>query len=168
MSIGGQVVLLVTGESCMTEKKAATAKKKTTTHSTKEHATKKKTSKPKAKAKTVQKAASPKKKATANRKPCSVQGCGREYRAKGYCRHHYKEWRHGKFGKVRYKSCKEFECFKPMAQNRHGFCEAHFQSYYVKGVERPHVSHAGNPHAGHAEKSHGEKAPAAEPQVKAS
>ena len=66
---------------------------------------------------------------------CKIQSCKRAYRAKGYCGFHYKEWRHGKFGVARYKPCKDNGCFKPMGLSRHGYCEEHFQSYYVKGVE---------------------------------
>lgn len=67
-------------------------------------------------------------------KACKVKGCKREYRAKGYCKAHYKKWRHGELGKKRFKACKDASCFKPMAMNRHGFCENHFQNYYVKGI----------------------------------
>lgn len=72
-------------------------------------------------------------------KPCSVQGCKREYRAKGYCRTHYKQWRHGAFGKKRYTACGDYNCFRPQGLNRHGFCEPHFQDYYVKGLEQAHA-----------------------------
>lgn len=68
-------------------------------------------------------------------KHCKVASCKRGYRAKGYCTSHYREWRHGKFGVARYKTCSDFECRKPMAKNRHGYCEDHFQNYYVKGLE---------------------------------
>lgn len=68
-------------------------------------------------------------------KCCKIKSCKREYRAKGYCRMHYKKWRRGEYGMARYKTCKDFECRKPMAQNRHGYCEDHFQNYYVKGME---------------------------------
>lgn len=65
---------------------------------------------------------------------CKVSGCKRPYRAKGYCRIHYKKWRHGQYGKTRYKCCKENECFKPMALNKHGYCEKHYAEKYIKGV----------------------------------
>jgi hypothetical protein len=65
---------------------------------------------------------------------CKIKGCKRVYRAKGYCRAHYKKWRQGEYGKKRFKPCKDQSCFKPMAMNRHGFCEDHFQNYYVKGI----------------------------------
>ena len=86
---------------------------------------------------------------------CKVTSCKRRYRAKGYCVAHYKMWRHGKFGRARYKICKdESICLKPAAGNRHGYCEDHFQNYYVKGME---VVHAAKPEA--AEK------PAASPKA---
>lgn len=73
-------------------------------------------------------------------KACKVASCKREYRAKGYCASHYREWRNGKFGMARYKACSDMMCFKPMATNRHGFCEEHYQNYYVKGMEQAKVA----------------------------
>ncbi len=67
-------------------------------------------------------------------KHCEVKGCKQEYRAKGYCRSHYKKWRQGEFGHRRYTSCSSTSCFKPTGKNRHGYCEDHYQSYYVKGM----------------------------------
>lgn len=66
---------------------------------------------------------------------CKVGSCKREYRAKGYCNVHYKKWRQGEFGMARYKVCGDMECRKPMAMNRHGYCEAHYQNVYIKGVK---------------------------------
>ncbi len=67
---------------------------------------------------------------------CKMKSCKREYRAKGYCRVHYKKWRRGEYGLARYKTCGDKAgCRKPMAMNRQGFCEEHFQNYFVKGVE---------------------------------
>jgi hypothetical protein len=86
-------------------------------------------------------------------KVCKIASCKRAYKAKGYCRFHYKQWRHGKFGVARYKSCKDIGCFKPVSLNRHGFCEEHFQSYYVKGVAQAKVAAPEKP---------AEKAPAKE------
>lgn len=65
---------------------------------------------------------------------CQFSSCKREYRAKGYCDVHYKQWKRGKFGLARYKTCGDFDCKKPMGINRHGYCEDHFQNYYVKGM----------------------------------
>lgn len=70
---------------------------------------------------------------------CKIASCKRAYRAKGYCAVHYKKWRQGDFGKKRYTSCSDYGCFRPQAMNRHGFCEQHFQDYYVKGIERARV-----------------------------
>lgn len=65
---------------------------------------------------------------------CKIKKCKRSYKAKGYCTFHYKEWRNGKFGMARYKTCGHMECKKPMSLNRHGYCEDHFQAIYVKGT----------------------------------
>lgn len=67
-------------------------------------------------------------------KACQIKGCKREYRAKGYCGVHYKKWRNGEYGKARYTPCSDVGCFKPQAINRLGFCEDHYQNYYVKGM----------------------------------
>src|SRR5687767_2844360 len=48
---------------------------------------------------------------------CKIKSCKRTYKAKGYCKAHYKKWRHGEYGVARYKTCKDFECRKPMALN---------------------------------------------------
>mgnify|MGYP005858802469 CR=1 FL=1 len=64
---------------------------------------------------------------------CKVKNCKRRYRAKGYCVSHYREWRHGKFGKQRYTACMATSCFKPMATNRQGLCEEHWVAVYKKG-----------------------------------
>jgi hypothetical protein len=117
------------------EKKAktATAKKETAKKAT---GTKSAAAKAKApKKKTVRAAAE----GAAPAKRCQIGSCKREYRAKGYCATHYREWRHGKFGRARFKTCKDFGCAKPMARNRHGFCEEHFQNYYVKGMEQTKI-----------------------------
>ena len=66
---------------------------------------------------------------------CSVKACKRTYRAKSYCNSHYREWRNGKFGLARYKTCKDNDCRKPITMNGHGYCDTHFQNYYVKGME---------------------------------
>jgi hypothetical protein len=90
------------------------------------------------KAKSVEVTAKPAKKVAAKAKSaeqsCKVASCKREYKAKGYCKAHYKKWRQGAFGLARYKTCGSLDCKKPMGTNRHGYCEEHFQNYYVKGV----------------------------------
>ncbi len=113
------------------EKKSAAAKK---TSAKKTKAPKKKTVRA---AEAVK--AKPKKVSAKAVKPCSVDGCKREYRAKGYCKAHYRAWRHGKLAKPRYTRCHTYACTQPMATNRHGFCEKHFQDYYVKGMEQAHA-----------------------------
>ncbi|MFM8313035.1 MAG: hypothetical protein ACKOA8_01995 [Deltaproteobacteria bacterium] len=69
-----------------------------------------------------------------NEPSCKVASCKREYRAKGYCDPHYKKWKQGAFGVARYKTCGDLDCRKPMVMNRHGYCEEHYQNYYVKGL----------------------------------
>lgn len=76
---------------------------------------------------------------------CKIKGCKREYRAKGYCTAHYRKWRQGEYGVARYKTCHSSECRKPMGLNRHGFCEEHFQKYYVKGEATPVAAPAAKP-----------------------
>lgn len=71
------------------------------------------------------------------RRACQINGCKREYRAKGYCGVHYKKWRQGEYGKARYTACSDLGCFRPQALNRFGYCEEHFQNYYVKGMAAP-------------------------------
>jgi hypothetical protein len=114
------------------EKKSAAAKK---TSAKKAKAPKKKTVRAAETVKAKPKSA----KAVKASKPCTVEGCKREYRAKGYCKAHYRAWRHGKLAKPRYTRCHTYACTLPMATNRHGFCEKHFQDYYVKGMEQAHA-----------------------------
>jgi len=58
-------------------------------------------------------------------KKCTVEGCKRPYRAKGYCVTHYKLWRRGEVEghKARYKLCSKEGCKKPAG--RYGVCEEH-------------------------------------------
>lgn len=117
-----------------TTAKTTTAKAKTTTTKSATTAAAATAAKP---AKTARAKKSTK---TKDARPCRVTSCKREYRAKGYCKAHYKQWRQGKFGVARYKTCNDnSDCRKPMALNRHGYCEAHFQNYYVKGMEVTHA-----------------------------
>lgn len=83
---------------------------------------------------------------------CKIKSCKREYRAKGYCKVHYKKWRQGEYGLARYKTCQSNECRKPMVLNRHGYCEEHFQSLYVKG-EKPVAAPVAEKPAEKADKS---------------
>jgi hypothetical protein len=64
---------------------------------------------------------------------CSVEGCKRPYRAKGFCFFHFKKWRHGELPHSRYKTCSKAECRKPMF--RRGLCEQHLNEAFKKGEE---------------------------------
>jgi hypothetical protein len=56
---------------------------------------------------------------------CSLEGCKRPYRAKGYCNVHYKRWRRGEIEghRARYKICSKEGCRKPAIKG--GLCEEH-------------------------------------------
>src|SRR5262245_6308927 len=56
---------------------------------------------------------------------CSVEGCKRPYRAKGYCVTHYKKWRRGEMAdhRARYNTCSKEGCRKP--SERFGLCAEH-------------------------------------------
>ena len=56
-------------------------------------------------------------------KSCRIAKCKRPYRAKGYCNVHYREWRHGKHPKRRYKICTKEACRKPRAKG--SLCAEH-------------------------------------------
>jgi hypothetical protein len=56
-------------------------------------------------------------------KHCRIARCKRPYRAKGYCNVHYREWRHGKHPKRRYKICTKEACRKPRAKG--SLCAEH-------------------------------------------
>ncbi len=64
---------------------------------------------------------------------CSVEGCKRPYRAKGYCYFHYKKWRQGELPHSRYRTCSKPECRQKAV--RHGLCEKHEAETYGKGGE---------------------------------
>ncbi len=65
---------------------------------------------------------------------CTVEKCKRPYRAKGYCRIHYKKWRRGELSKTgRYKTCGREDCRKPMAQG--GLCADHFRGGAAKPAD---------------------------------
>ncbi len=141
-----------------TKKPAAAKKEPPKSKATSGHSTASAAARP-AKTAAKREASAPKakkeKKSRCGGKTCRVAACKREYRAKGYCGVHYKKWRQNEFANARYKSCKDHSCFKAMAMNRHGYCEEHFQNYYVKGVEQAKVAAPAKP-----EKA-AEKAPAA-------
>jgi len=54
---------------------------------------------------------------------CTVDGCKRPYRAKGYCYFHFKKWRQGELPHSRYRTCSKAECRQKAV--RHGLCEKH-------------------------------------------
>jgi hypothetical protein len=56
---------------------------------------------------------------------CSIEGCKRPYRAKGYCVVHYQKWRRGEMESHhgRYKLCSKEGCRKP--RGRAGLCDEH-------------------------------------------
>ncbi|PIU58101.1 MAG: hypothetical protein COS89_02145 [Deltaproteobacteria bacterium CG07_land_8_20_14_0_80_38_7] len=61
-------------------------------------------------------------------KNCKMEGCKREYRAKGYCNVHFKKWRKGELDtKPRYKICGEENCKKPLYKM--GYCEQHYTAW---------------------------------------
>ena len=61
-------------------------------------------------------------------KPCSVEGCKRPYRAKGYCAVHFKKWRRGELtAKPRYRTCGAENCRKPVFKK--GYCEQHYSAW---------------------------------------
>jgi hypothetical protein len=80
----------------------------------------------KAGAKTKAKRAAPESKGN-GKKACTVAGCKRGYRAKGYCFFHYKKWRAGELPHGRYRTCSSAECKKKVFQ--HGMCEEHFKAW---------------------------------------
>ena len=61
--------------------------------------------------------------ASREEKKCRMEGCKRPYRAKAYCNVHYKQWRHGKLAKGRYKICTKEACRKPRAKG--SLCAEH-------------------------------------------
>ncbi len=69
-------------------------------------------------------------------KTCRIDGCKREYRAKGYCNVHYKKWRRGELEiSPRYKICGEEGCNKPM--HRKGKCEQHYSAWSASKKPTP-------------------------------
>lgn len=61
---------------------------------------------------------------------CKSEGCEKEVRAKGYCDHHFRQWRKGKLPKPRYSTCHAEGCRK--ARGRRGLCEEHYAKEYAK------------------------------------
>lgn len=59
------------------------------------------------------------------KKACTVEGCKRAYRAKGYCYFHYNQWRKGELPHARFNSCNTEKCNGK--QFKAGLCEKHFK-----------------------------------------
>lgn len=72
-------------------------------------------------------------------KKCTIEGCKRPYRAKGYCNAHFHKWRKGELEtKPRYKICKEEKCKKPLFKK--GYCEQHYGAWAAS--KKPGVAEA--------------------------
>ncbi|MHB8417218.1 MAG: vegetative protein [Myxococcales bacterium] len=87
--------------------------------------------------KTAAKGRSPRAKG-GGKKSCTVAGCKRAYRAKGYCFFHYKKWRRKELPHSRYRTCSAPECRKPAV--KHGLCETHAAA--KKKVDAPKPAEA--------------------------
>ena len=74
-------------------------------------------------------------KGQARKRACQVKGCKSEYRAKGYCDRHYRLWKKGDFGDMRYEECSKENCHKPMKQA--GLCETHWTEKYKPAAAAP-------------------------------
>ena len=63
------------------------------------------------------------------KKACTVEGCKRAYRAKGFCFFHYRKWRRGELESrpPRYNVCSRPDCKKRVKE--HGLCEEHFTAW---------------------------------------
>jgi len=64
------------------------------------------------------------------KKTCTIEGCKRPYRAKGFCYFHYAKWTDGALPHSRYKTCNKPECKKK--QFKSGLCETHYNE--MKGI----------------------------------
>lgn len=69
----------------------------------------------------------------ANKGTCKATDCNREVIAKGYCRKHYRLWRHGEMPKARYSTCTFEKCRKKRA--RGSLCEEHWTAKHGKRGE---------------------------------
>ena len=76
------------------------------------------------------------------KKSCTVNGCKRPYRAKGFCFFHYDKWRLGELPHGRYKTCSKAECKKKVFKA--GLCEQHYNE--MKGIT-PNAAPAAAPAA---------------------
>ena len=69
------------------------------------------------------------------KKACSVEGCKRAYRAKGYCYFHYQKWRRGELPHGRFKTCHAEKCLKK--QFKSGLCQTHYNEKIGKAAAAP-------------------------------
>ena len=60
---------------------------------------------------------------------CKIENCNQPVKAKGYCAKHYRKWRHGEYGKTRYKTCGAEGCKKPRFSK--GYCEDHYNTLFL-------------------------------------
>jgi hypothetical protein len=68
-----------------------------------------------------------------NKGTCKASDCEREVVAKGYCRKHYRLWRHGEMPKPRYKICTFEKCRKQRFKG--SLCEEHWTAKHGKKEE---------------------------------
>lgn len=86
-----------------------------------------------------------------DQKKCRVSGCKRPYRAKGYCKTHYRLWRRGTIAKKpgvkapRYRLCGKEDCKKPTFAG--GLCQAHYDEVFKKQAAKPAEAAATPPEA---------------------
>jgi hypothetical protein len=81
---------------------------------------------------------------TGSTKACSVAGCKRPYRAKGYCNVHFRKWRRGELEtKPRYRTCREENCHKPTHQK--GLCEQHYSAWSASKRQQAPAAEAPKP-----------------------
>lgn len=74
--------------------------------------------------------------ATTEARKCSVEGCKRPYRAKGFCTVHYQKWRRGELtAKPRYRTCAEENCRKPTFHK--GYCKEHYSAWSASKKPQP-------------------------------
>lgn len=64
---------------------------------------------------------------TTQESQCSIEGCKKPYRAKGYCDIHYKKWKSGELPKPRYKTCLQEGCRKKRHESS-SLCEEHLKA----------------------------------------
>lgn len=68
-----------------------------------------------------------------SKETCKAKDCNHEVIAKGYCRKHFRLWKHGEMPKARYKICTAEKCRK--RRFRGSLCEEHFNATRGKSAE---------------------------------